>query len=141
MLNSAWIVMTKWHSRSVCILFLHRWCRMSTFLMLIAGLALLIMVYKRYFPILGIPCKKVNLEQSNAFVLDIRDYNVDTNHKESDFRLPYAYLKRFIQEIPKQKLHVIASDRLELNLGLRYLLSKGYHVVGYQLSNCPCKNK
>nr|WP_318281014.1 sulfurtransferase [Paenibacillus bovis] len=73
-------------------------------------------------------------------ILDIRDYNVEAHHQQSDIRIPHAYLKRFINEIPNQKLHVIANDRLELNLGLRFLLSKGYRVSSYQISNCPCKD-
>lgn len=37
------------------------------------------------------------------------------------------------------KINVIANDRLELNLGLRYLRSKGYQVASYYISNCPCR--
>ncbi|MCH1624409.1 sulfurtransferase [Fredinandcohnia sp. SECRCQ15] len=78
---------------------------------------------------------------SNTVVLDIREYNIDVNHNESDLRIPFSYLKRFNQEIPNEKLHVIANDHLELNLGIRFLLSKGYHIASYQISNCPCRGK
>ncbi|GGA72070.1 hypothetical protein GCM10008025_14860 [Ornithinibacillus halotolerans] len=116
---------------------------MNTYIILIVSSLLCIMLYKRYFPVLGIPCKKSGHDKTSTVVLDIRDYNIDVNQSQnrSDMRIPYAYLKRFIQEIPHQKIHVIANDRLELNLGLRYLRSKGYQVASYQLSNCPCREK
>lgn len=115
---------------------------MSTyFILIVVVLLLCIMLYKRYFPVLDIPCEKIGHDKTSAVVLDIRDYNIDVNHIKSDMRIPYAYLKRFNGEIPNEKLHVIANDRLELNLGVRYLVSKGYHVASYQLSSCPCGNK
>lgn len=115
---------------------------MSIYLIAIVGSLLCIVFYKRYFPVLGIPCEKFVQDKTNTVVLDIRDYNIEANHNQSDMRIPYAYLRRHIREIPHyQKLHVIANDRLELNLGLRYLLKKGYQIVSYQISNCPCRNK
>ena len=115
---------------------------MSTYLILIVTFLLVcIILYRRYFPVLGIPCKKSGHDKASTVVLDIRDYNIDVNHNQSDMRVPYAYLKRFIQEIPNEKLHVIANDRLELNLGIRYLSNKGYHVTSYQISSCPCSGK
>ncbi|WP_052345908.1 hypothetical protein [Paucisalibacillus sp. EB02] len=114
---------------------------MSIYLSVIAGSLLCIMLYKRYFPVLGIPCKKTGDDKTSIIVLDIRDYNIDVNQDQSNLRIPYAYLKRFIQVIPNQNIHVIANDRLELNLGVRYLLAKGYQVASYQISNCPCRDK
>lgn len=112
---------------------------MSTYLILIISLFLLAIVYKRYFPLLSIPCKKIDQHKTGTVVLDIRDYNVDANHIKSDVHIPYAYLKRFIQEIPKRQLHVIADDRLELNLGARFLMNKGFQIASYQFRNSPCK--
>ncbi|WP_010096380.1 hypothetical protein [Ornithinibacillus scapharcae] len=114
---------------------------MSTYIIVLVSSLLCIMVYKRYYPVQGIPCKKLGHDKTNTVVLDIRDYNIDVNQTPSDVRIPYAYLKRFMQEIPNQQLHVIASDRLELNLGVRYLVSKGYNVASYYISNCPCRDK
>lgn len=115
---------------------------MSTYLILaVVGILLCGILYKRYFPVLGIPCEKIGHDKASTVVLDIRDYNIDANHNQSEMRIPYAYFKRFIQEVPNEKLHVIANDRLELNLGIRYLLSKGYHVASYQITNCPCRGK
>ncbi|KRG11542.1 sulfurtransferase [Virgibacillus soli] len=115
---------------------------MSTYVIfIVVGLFLCIILYKRHFPVLGIPCKKTGHDKSSTVVLDIRSYNIDIHHRQSDMRIPYAYLKRFKQEIPRKKLHVIANDRLELHLGIRYLLSKGYDITSYQISNCPCRDK
>lgn len=48
--------------------------------------------------------------------------------------IPYAYLKRSYREIPPVRIHVIAADQLELNLGLRYLKAKGFKVASYSLT-------
>lgn|SRR5690625_4735264 len=112
---------------------------MSSYYIFIVGFLFSIMIYKRYFPVLGIPCKTNHQDNTSVMIVDLRDYNIGTRDNQSDMRIPYAYLKRFIQEIPKQQLHVIANDRLELHLGVRYLKSKGYQVGSYQISNCPCR--
>ncbi|WP_249871678.1 sulfurtransferase [Oceanobacillus saliphilus] len=115
---------------------------MSIYFMTFIGLVLCIFLYRRYFPVLGIPCGKNGQDKKSTVVLDLRDYNSeDLPDNQSDIRVPYAYLKRFVKEIPDQKLHIIAMDRLELNLGVRYLVSKGYQIASYQLSNCPCRDK
>ena len=110
-------------------------------MIIVVGILLCIILYRRYFPVLGVPCENNRSNRMNALVLDIRDYNIDVHNKLSDMRIPYAYLKRYSNEIPKQTLHVIANDQLELNLGLRFLRSRGYQVESYQIGNCPCKEK
>ncbi|WP_338322935.1 sulfurtransferase [Oceanobacillus halophilus] len=75
----------------------------------------------------------------NATILDIRDYNTTNNRSEDILNIPYAYLRRFNHEISDDNIHVIASDKLELNLGLRFLLKKGFKVISYEIANCPCK--
>lgn len=114
---------------------------MVTYFHFIVGLLLCILLYRRYFPVRGIPCKITGHDKTSTVVLDIRDYNMDTNQDQTSMHIPYAYLKRFVVEIPHQTVHVIATDRLELNLGLRFLRSRGYKVVSYQISNCPCREK
>ncbi|CAH0303450.1 MULTISPECIES: hypothetical protein [Peribacillus] len=39
----------------------------------------------------------------------------------------YAY--SFNEEIPHENIHVIASDKLEMNWGLRFLIGKGNKVI------------
>lgn len=114
---------------------------MTIYIILIVISLLSIILFRRYFPVRGVPCKMSGHDQTRTVVLDIRDYNINTNQNQSDLRIPYAYLKRFVQEIPNRTLHVIANDRLELNLGLRYLKSKGYQVTSYHLSDCGCGEK
>ncbi|GFZ75918.1 hypothetical protein GCM10010978_16910 [Compostibacillus humi] len=113
---------------------------MSIYLFIVAAIAIVVTLYRRYFPVLGIPCKKTEGNNSSSLVLDIRDYNT-AQTEDSDLRIPYAYLKRYIREIPKKKLHVVANDRLELNLGLRYLKSKGFEIESFEISSCPCTGK
>lgn len=103
------------------------------------------MLYLRYYPVRGIPCideLKLDAEKTST-MLDIRDYN--TSYKETvkkgSIFIPIAYLKRYHHEIPSKYIYLIASDKIEKNLGIRILTQKGYQVIGYKLTNCRCKNK
>ncbi|MCK8099003.1 sulfurtransferase [Bacillus sp. 2CMS4F] len=98
---------------------------------------------RRYYPIVGISCiHKDKLEAMDMTILDIRHYNdVPTFSDDIILNIPYAYLKRFYLEIPRDKIHIIAHDRVELNLGVRFLKNKGIHVNSYELATCKCKNK
>ncbi|MDC3417691.1 sulfurtransferase [Aquibacillus salsiterrae] len=100
------------------------------------------LMYLRYFPIKGVPCidlGKTELLQPHVKV-DIRDYNVSAKQKvNGSIEMPIAYIKRYHHEIPSKEIHLIAADKMEKNLGIRYLQNKGYRVVGYSLTNCKCK--
>lgn len=101
---------------------------------------ILLIAYKRYCPVKGIICiKKNKLKDSTIIVLDIQDYNeTSTYSEEGTLNIPFAYLKRFYLEIPQGKIHVIAEDKLELNLGLRFLIKKGFTINSYELTKYPC---
>ncbi|UYY96822.1 sulfurtransferase [Peribacillus frigoritolerans] len=88
----------------------------------------------------GIHCiKKNKLKDSTIIVLDIRDYNETSKYPEDyTLNIPFAYLKRFYMEIPQGKIHVIAEDKLELNLGLRFLIKKGFSINSFELTKYPC---
>ncbi|MFD6442950.1 sulfurtransferase [Peribacillus sp. NPDC060186] len=97
-------------------------------------------LYKRYVPAKNIPCQKNNRKDHSAILLDIRAYNQKRDDINKDtLNIPYAYLKRFNKEIPRENIHVIASDKLEVNLGLRFLSGKGIKVTSYEISDCVCK--
>ncbi|MBE3570554.1 MAG: sulfurtransferase [Bacillales bacterium] len=102
-------------------------------------------LYKRYHPVKGIPCiDQMKLRQDGQITfLDIRDYNeVKKTDDHTSLNIPYAYLKRFYKDIPQKNIHLIAQDPMELNLGIRFLARKGFKVISYSLSNCPCdKNR
>jgi flagellar protein FlaG len=49
--------------------------------------------------------------------------------------IPYSYLKRYYKEIPKRKLLIMATDSLEKNLAIRFLLKKKFHVSGFKIIN------
>jgi len=102
------------------------------------------LLYKRYCPVSGV--KRMEWSQLNKErrkIIDLRDYNVSYDSPiKGAMNVPIAYLNRNIREIPKEELHVIASDHVEKNIGIRFLRQKGYHVVGYtivkgnQLESC-----
>lgn len=104
---------------------------------------ILYIAYLRYFPIKGIPCVEITsnqLEHANI-KLDVRDYNVSAKKEvNGSIVMPIAYLKRYYREIPNKEVHIIASDRMEKNLGIRFLRNKGYHITGYTLMDCDCKS-
>ena len=94
-------------------------------------------LYKRYYPVSGVErteCSQINREKIN--IIDLRDYNVSNHNPVLGSRnIPVAYLNRNLNEIPKDNLHVIASGRLEKNVGIRFLRHKGYKVVGYTIAD------
>lgn len=97
---------------------------------------------KRYFPVMNVPCIKNGVKEQNKIILDIRDYNESRNDSpKGTLTIPYAYLSRFYKEISHNKVHVIVSDRLELNLGVRFLRRKGFNVISYEIINYPCREK
>ncbi|RFU69254.1 sulfurtransferase [Peribacillus saganii] len=105
-------------------------------------LALGMGLYNRYVPVKSIPCNHTGELDPNTIILDIRDYNNKGNDIDpKSVNIPYAYLRRFKSEISPGNIHVVASDRLELNLGLRFLIRKGFNVTSYEISECPCKGK
>ena len=112
-------------------------------LIIIAVVILISSIYKRYVPIKNIPCKNMELIDSSSQILDIRAYNQRRNNIKSDsvINIPYSYLERYNKEIPMVNLHVIASDKLELNLGVRYLLGKGIKVKSYEIMDCLCNER
>lgn len=84
-------------------------------------------LYRRFVPVRKIPCQSIDPKDGDCFILDIRTYNNRKNEIERDsmLNIPYAKLERYNKEIPSVNLHVVASDRMELNLGIRLMASKG----------------
>nr|WP_223305306.1 sulfurtransferase [Peribacillus butanolivorans] len=110
------------------------------YLLLLTVVILVPSLYKRYVPVKNVPCEKNNSKEHSAILLDIRAYNQKQDDINRDaLNIPYAYLKRFNKEIPHENIHVIASDKLEVNLGLRFLIGKGIKVTSYEISDCVCK--
>jgi rhodanese-related sulfurtransferase len=97
-------------------------------------------IYRRYYPINGIPCiHDSDRDETDVVVLDIRDYNEAGEFPVANsLHIPYAYLKRLFSTIPNKPIHVVAQDEVEKNLGIRFLLRHGFHVKSYSLACCPC---
>ena len=113
---------------------------MIFYVMVVATILLSFELYKRFIPIKGIPCKE-DVVGYQQVVIDIRDYNERNIFKKVSIQIPYAYLRRNYREIPNQPLHVIATNQVELNLGLRFLLRRGFDVRSYEILECPCREK
>lgn len=91
----------------------------------------------RNFPILGLHyINKKELDLTTLIKVDVRDYNESyKNPVKGAINVPVAYLKRYYLEIPSKDLIVVASNRLEKNVGIRLLRTKGFKVVGYTITN------
>ena len=107
------------------------------FVLTIAVVFFVYWLYKRYVPVKNIPCQQVDISDTSSNILDIRAYNDRKGDIDSDsmINIPYSYLERYNNEIPMSNIHVIASDKLELNLGIRFLLRKGIKIKSYQIMN------
>ncbi|UOQ46754.1 hypothetical protein MUN88_11645 [Gracilibacillus caseinilyticus] len=114
------------------------WMALITAMLMIAR-----MIYTRYVPISGVPCVEPKKQQNDQTItIDIRDYQEADNDKFADaLVIPIAYLKRYYHEIPSRSIYIVASSHLEKNLAIRFLKNKGFHIVGYTLTTCKCKDK
>jgi rhodanese-related sulfurtransferase len=101
--------------------------------LILALIVILVILYKRYFPVLGLKCSQLEeVDLTKLEILDVRDYNESyKNPIEGALNIPIAYLKRHINEIPQKDLHLVVSSLLEKNVGVRALKQKGYRIVGY----------
>lgn len=91
----------------------------------------------RNFPIIGLNyIDKKELDLTTLIKIDVRDYNESyKNPVKGAINVPVAYLKRYYLEIPSKDLIVVASNRLDKNVGIRFLRTKGFNVVGYTITN------
>jgi rhodanese-related sulfurtransferase len=98
----------------------------------IIGAVIIVSIYQRYIPVIGISSVQNVPDHGELVLLDIRDYQ--TSSKEvipNSVNLPYAYLKRYYKEIPKKKLLIIASDSIEKNLAIRFLKKRKFSIYGF----------
>lgn len=106
------------------------------FFIIILGLVA-ILIFRRYFPVLGLKCLKWGeFDIKNSNVIDVRDYN--ESYKEpipGAINIPIAYLYRYYAEIPNVDLYIVASDKIEKNMGIRMLRKKGFQIIGCSIKN------
>jgi len=103
---------------------------------------LLSLTYRRYYPVRDVNSVSIDHVCDKINVVDIRDYNISYNDSiEGSINIPVAYLKRFIHEIPNNDLHIVASNLLERNVGVRLLRQFGYNVIGYTIFDPNEKNR
>ncbi|MFS0780229.1 sulfurtransferase [Bacillus sp. 1P06AnD] len=112
-----------------------------TYILILLGIAILFVAYSRYVPVTGVRCKSINatMQESSPVVVDLRDYNESFKKPlKGTINIPVAYIKRHYQDIPEKKVHVVATDKIEKNMGVRLLRKEGFKVVSYSIENCPC---
>lgn len=110
-----------------------------TYIFVLFLLSILIMLYKRYAPVMGVPCLKIK-HGYPAVIVDLRDYNISNKKPLADaINIPVAYINRHYHEIPSKQVHVIAHNKVEKNIGIRLLQKQGIHVLSYTMESCSCK--
>ncbi|WP_243290941.1 hypothetical protein [Bacillus sp. FJAT-47783] len=94
-------------------------------------------VFIRNFPVLRLRnINMENLDLTTMNIVDIRDYNdAFKSPVHGAINVPVAYFNRYFSKIPQSDLVVVASNRLEKNIGIRFLRKKGFKVVGYTMIN------
>ncbi|GAE35535.1 hypothetical protein JCM9157_2647 [Halalkalibacter akibai JCM 9157] len=69
--------------------------------------------------------------RKEVVLVDVRDYNGATKLPvEGVIHLPFAYIKRHFREIKSKEVVLVVSDPILLNLSVRFLRRKGFHVIG-----------
>ncbi|GIN94147.1 hypothetical protein J6TS1_00170 [Siminovitchia terrae] len=102
------------------------------FSMIVVGM----IFYKRYIPVFGIKSVEQEDISNTITIVDIRDFNESYKSPvPGALTIPVAYLKRNYQDIPSMDLYLVASSKLESNMGIRYLQKKGYHIRGYSIAD------
>jgi rhodanese-related sulfurtransferase len=103
--------------------------------------AIIIFAYKRYVPVHGVSPIQSIISNEGAILLDLRDYQTTSKQPVSgSINIPYAYLKRYNKEIPNKPLIIVASDTIEKNLAIRFLIKRGFKILGYYLMDPSGKN-
>ena len=100
---------------------------------------ILYVIYERYVPVRGIPTVdiKTQLLGRNLVLLDVRDYNISAKGRvEGVEHLPYAYIKRYYQEIKGRDIVLVVSDQILLNMSARFLRRRRFNIIGYYKVEC-----
>lgn len=98
------------------------------------------LLYTRYFPVKGVPCVDQKTLSHKKVKLDVREYNLAAKEGiANSISLPVAYLKRHHEQIPTDQIYLIASDKVEKNIGIRILKQRGHQVAGYTIINAKCR--
>lgn len=94
-------------------------------------------IYNRYVPVQGINAVVPDQIQEQVVLLDLRDYQTTYKCPICDsVNIPFAYLKRYYHEIPSnKKIVILATDAVEKNLAIRFLMRKNFKIQGFMVLN------
>ncbi|WP_237661618.1 rhodanese-like domain-containing protein [Sutcliffiella horikoshii] len=113
---------------------------MMLLLFFVFTLAVSIYLFKRYVPVLGVPClKAIEHIKNDIKIVDVRDFNYVQGIFPNSINIPVAYLQRNYKELNGESVIVVASSHLEKNISIRFLMRKGIKVVGYEVVGRSCK--
>ena len=111
-------------------------------LLTLAGLWVGYHLYARFFPVSGVKCVNKTELKNKTYIVDLRDYSDSAKEVVvGAIALPIAYIKRHHHGLPERDIYVVASDRIEKNIGIRLLQQSGHRVSGYSIIDDPCRCK
>lgn len=103
-------------------------------ILFLISVIIFVFIFRRYIPVNGVFSLNWTDYDIEVEVIDVRDYNESYSSPIGDARnIPIAYLKRYYKEIPTKAVHLIASNSLEKNVGIRFFRKKGYQVMGFTI--------
>ncbi|WNF38701.1 hypothetical protein RJD24_09875 [Bacillaceae bacterium IKA-2] len=92
-------------------------------------------LYKNFFPVFENCIDPYNIEcNEGTMMVDLRDYQSSDKYPiKGAVVLPFAYLKRYHDDLKGKKLYIVAPGLVDRNLSIRFLKNKGYEVIGYSI--------
>lgn len=93
------------------------------------------LLYKNFFPVFENCINPYNLESNEeTMIVDLRAFQSSAKYPiKGAIVIPFAYLKRYHEELKGKKLYVVAPGLVDKNLSIRFLKSKGYEILGYSI--------
>lgn len=93
------------------------------------------LLYKNFFPVFERCINPYNVECNEGTVMvDLRDFHSSAKYPiKGAVVLPFAYLKRYHDDLKGKKLYIVAPGLVDRNLSIRFLKNKGYEVLGYSI--------
>lgn len=92
----------------------------------------------RYVPVKGL--KEISVQEVGPMkpylIVDVRQFQT-AHHSpvQGSLNMPLAYLTRHFRDITQREVVIIASDKVEVNMSVKFLKRKGYIVHGYHLKS------
>ncbi|MBU8908722.1 hypothetical protein [Desertibacillus haloalkaliphilus] len=98
-------------------------------------IVILIFLYNRYVPIMGLEHIELEtIDQDRSTLLDVRDFSAAYHQPvEGAINIPLAYLKRYYRDVGAEDVYILSAETIDVNMSGRLLSKKGIRVKGYHL--------